>query len=99
MNLKSIFIFSFLLMISFFFALTSCAGPMENLFVDKCSECHGENGGGKAAGTDLIRQKSTIEKIKRSIEHGKGEMTKFPEIQEPELTQLINYVAGLYQEN
>ena len=95
---KSIFTFSILLMISFFFAITSCAGPMESLFVKKCSKCHGEDGGGKS-GIDLIRQKFTVEKIRRSIEHGKGEMTKFPEIKEPELTQLINYVAGLYKEN
>ena len=95
---KSIFTFSILLMISFFFAITSYAGPMERLFVKKCSKCHGEDAGGKS-GIDLIRQKFTVEKIRRSIEYGKGEMTKFPEIKEPELTQLINYVAGLYKEN
>ena len=96
---KSIFIFSFLLMISFFFAITSCAGPMESLFVKKCSKCHGEDGSGKSASVDFIRQKFSIERIRKSIEHGKGEMTKLPEIKEPELTQLINYVAGLYKEN
>jgi len=95
---KSIFVFSILLTISILFIITSCAGPTEKLFIEKCSDCHGEDGTGKKANVDLTRQKFTVEKIRRSIEHGKGEMTKFPEIKEPELTQLINYVAGLYQE-
>ena len=99
MNSKNIFIFSFLLMITFILAITSCAGTMEILFVEKCSDCHGEDGTGKKANVDFTRQKFTIEKIRRSIEHGKGEMTKIPEIKEPELTQLIKYVAGLYKEN
>ena len=79
--------------------LSSCAGPTEKLFVEKCSKCHGKNGAGKSANVDFTRQKFTVERIRKSIEHGKGEMTKFPEIKDPELTQLVNYIAGLYKEH
>jgi len=99
MNSKNIFVFTFSLLISVLFIVTSCAGSTESLYIEKCSDCHGENGTGKKANVDFTRQKFSVEKIKNSIEHGKGEMTKLPEIKEPELTQLINYVAGLYQGN
>ena len=93
-------IFFFVLSVAFIILLLfSCAGPTEKLFIEKCSKCHGKHGAGKSASVDLIRQKFNVEKIRRAIEHGKGEMTKFPEIKEPELTQLVNYVAGLYQKN
>jgi mono/diheme cytochrome c family protein len=99
MNPKSIFVFSFLLLISILFVLTSCAGPIESLYIEKCSDCHGEDGTGKKANVDFTRQKFSPEKIKYSIVHGKGEMANIPDIEEPELTQMINYVAGLYKEN
>jgi len=99
MNPKSIFLFSFLLTISIIFIITSCAGPTEKLYIEKCSDCHGTDGTGTKANVDLTRQKFSAEKIKNSIEHGKGEMDKILGIEEPELTQLINYVAGLYKEN
>ncbi|MFC2088741.1 c-type cytochrome [Calditrichota bacterium] len=93
-------IFFFVLSVAFIiFLLLSCAGPTEKLFIEKCSKCHGTHGAGKSASVDFMRQKFTVEKIRSAIEHGKGEMTKFPEIKEPELTLLVNYVAGLYQEN
>jgi mono/diheme cytochrome c family protein len=99
MNPKSIFLFFFIFTISIFFNVTSCAGPTEKLFVEKCSKCHGKDGTGKKANVDFTRQKFSVEKIKNSILHGKGEMANIPGIEEPELTQLANYVAGLYKEN
>jgi len=99
MNPKSIFLFSILLFVVLLFFITSCAGPTEKLFIEKCSDCHGKDGTGTKANVDLTRQKFSAEKIKNSILHGKGEMDKILGIQEPELTQLINYVAGLYKEN
>lgn len=99
MNSKSMSIFSFLLLISFSYVLTSCAGPTEKLFLEKCSNCHGKNGTGKKANVDFTRQKFSPEKIKNSILHGKGEMASIPGIEEPELTQLVNYVTSMYKEN
>lgn len=99
MNPKTIFIFSSLLLISFSYALTSCTGPTEKLYIEKCSDCHGKDGTGGKANIDFTRQKFSPEKIKYSILHGKGEMAKIPEIKETELTQLVNYVASLYTEN
>ena len=99
MNSKSIFV-SFLMFLFFIlFIIMSCAGPAESLYIEKCSKCHGEDGTGKSANVDFTRQKFSPEKIKNSILHGKGEMANIPDIEEPELTQLVNYVAGLYQEN
>jgi len=99
MNTKSIFLFSFLLFVILLFFITSCAGPTESLYIEKCSDCHGKNGTGKKANVDFTRQKFSVEKIRNSILHGKGEMADIPGIEEPELTQLVNYVAGLYKEN
>jgi len=98
MNPKSIFLFSFLLFVILLFFITSCAGPTESLYIEKCSDCHGKNGTGKKANVDFTRQKFSVEKIRNSILHGKGEMADIPGIEEPELTQLVNYVAGLYKE-
>ena len=99
MNSKNIFVFSFLMLIFLIFILTSCAGPMESLFVEKCSDCHGKDGTGKKANVDFTRQKFSPEKIRFSILHGKGEMASIPGVEEPELTQLVNYVADLYKGN
>ena len=99
MNPKSIFLFSFFLSISILFIVSSCAGPTESLFIEKCSNCHGKNGTGKKANVDFTRQKFSAEKIKNSILHGKGEMASIPGIEEPELTQLVNYVTAMYKDN
>jgi mono/diheme cytochrome c family protein len=98
MNNKIIFLFSLSLLISILIIFTSCAGPTEKLYIEKCSKCHGQDGTGKKAHIDFTRQKFSPEKIKNSILHGKGEMANIPDIEEPELTQLVNYVAGLYKE-
>ena len=99
MNIKIIFVFSLSLLISILFIVTSCAGPTVSLYIEKCSDCHGENGTGKKANVDFTRQKFSVDKIRKAIEHGKGEMADIPGIEEPELTQIVNYVAGLYKEN
>ena len=99
MNPKSIFVFSFLLALFILFLITSCAGPTEKLYIEKCSDCHGKDGTGKKANVDFTRQKFSAERIKNSILHGKGEMTSIPGLEEPELTQIVNYVAAMYKEN
>jgi len=99
MNPKCVFILSLSLLISVLFLFSSCAGPIESLYIEKCANCHGDEGTGGKANVDFTRQKFSPEKIKYSILHGKGEMASIPGIEEPELTQLVNYVAGLYKEN
>ena len=98
MNPKSIFLLSIFLFIIILFFITSCAGPTESLYVEKCANCHGKDGTGTKANVDFTRQKFSPENIKNSILHGKGEMANIPGIEEPELTQLANYVSGFYQE-
>jgi len=71
MNSKNIFVFTFSLLISVLFIVTSCAGSTESLYIEKCSDCHGENGTGKKANVDFTRQKFSVEKIKNSIESRK----------------------------
>ena len=99
MNPKSIFVFSLLFSLLILFIITSCSGPTEKLYIEKCSDCHGKDGTGTKANVDFTRQYFSAEKIKNSILHGKGEMDKILGIKEPELTQIVNYVAGLYEEN
>jgi hypothetical protein len=99
MNAKGVFVFLLLTLILLLFLITSCASPVEKLYLEKCSKCHGENGTGKSARVDFTRQKFSEEKIRYAIEHGKGEMASIPEIQEPELTQIVNYVADFYKDN
>jgi mono/diheme cytochrome c family protein len=98
MNARVVFVFSLINLIVFLFLITSCAGPTEKLYLEKCSDCHGENGTGKKANIDFTRQKFSAEKIRNSIVHGKGEMANITGIEEPELTQLITYVKSFYKE-
>ena len=99
MNPKRIFVFSVLVMLIILFIISSCTGPIEKLYIEKCSDCHGDDGTGGKANVDFTRQKFSADKIKNSIIHGKGEMANIPGIEEPELTQIANYVSGLYKEN
>lgn len=99
MNAKIVFVFLLLTLILLSLLITNCTSPIEKLYIEKCSKCHGENGTGKSARVDFTRQKFYDEKIRHAILHGKGEMASILNIEEPELTQIVNFVAGLYREN
>jgi mono/diheme cytochrome c family protein len=65
------------------------------VFQDNCARCHGASGQGFASYPPLQDNGLTPEQIKHIIRFGQGNMPPFPNIPEPGLTQLAEFVSQL----
>ena len=63
------------------------------LYSKNCGRCHGAFGEGFAGNPALTGRNIPVPMIKSMIQNGKGKMPAFPEIQEPQLTQLAEYIS------
>jgi len=65
------------------------------VFQDNCARCHGVSGEGFASYPSLQGNGLTPEQVKQIIRFGQGNMPPFPNIPEPKLTQLAEFVSQL----
>jgi mono/diheme cytochrome c family protein len=63
------------------------------LYSKNCARCHGAFGQGFAANPKLAGRNIPVPMIKSLVQKGKNKMPAFPEIQEPILTKLAEYVS------
>ena len=66
-----------------------------NVYRDNCARCHGAFGEGFASNPELRGKKTPVENVKQIIKQGIGKMPAFPNIQEPLLTRLSEFVSKL----
>ena len=67
----------------------------QTFFQENCARCHGTSGEGFASYPPLHGNNLSAEEIKQIIRFGRGDMPPFPNIQEPKLTQLAEYVSQI----
>ena len=65
------------------------------LFQENCARCHGTAGEGFSSYPALQDNSLSVEEVKHVIRYGQGDMPPFPNIQEPKLTQLAEFVSQL----
>lgn len=70
--------------------------PGQALFVENCSNCHGERGEGVAGQGISLAGASRMDPaaIKQLLHTGRGRMPRVP-LEEPELSQVVQYVQQL----
>jgi cytochrome c len=69
--------------------------PTIALYNKLCASCHGISGDGKAGNPSLGASGLNSEQIIQLIQLGKGNMPAFPNIEEPELSNLVQYIQEL----
>ena len=65
------------------------------VFQNNCARCHGVSGEGFASNPSLQERDLSPDEIKHIIRFGQGDMPPFPNIKEPQLTNLAEYVSNL----
>jgi cytochrome c-type biogenesis protein CcmH len=62
------------------------------LYARECASCHGTVGQGVAGNPNLQNSRLSLAEIKSIISEGKGAMPAFPQIREPQLSELAELV-------
>jgi len=63
------------------------------VYQDNCARCHGTTGEGFASNPSLQGNRLSSDEVKHIIRFGMGDMPSFSNIQEPNLTQLAEFVS------
>ncbi len=65
------------------------------VFQQNCSRCHGAAGEGFSTYPALQDNRLSSDEVKHIVRFGQGDMPPFPNIPEPKLTQLAEFVSQL----
>lgn len=72
--------------------MTEEPGSIYTIYQDNCLTCHGNNGEAQPGFPSLQKTTLSLEEIKKIIITGRGDMPPFPNITEPQLSQLAELV-------